>query len=138
MSERSEANILTSLKYLHEFGARNIYRLKNKEGQSLTSKDKTSENWQTPWLFDEKVTFSKMSSMLSQGASIRTTLLTDDFTYAHYCEEKQKTEQQFIPLYAITPSGVLTVFSSQNLQKTLDKLSDGWQLAALVQNVSQN
>ncbi len=128
MSTRLEANILTALKYRYEFGRENIYRLKVKEPQTMSSKDKTHENWQTPWLFGEGVTFAKLNSMLSQGAVIKTTLLTDDFSYENYQQDKLKNNQQFIPLYAITPNGELKVFSSESRFK----VAEGWQLATII------
>lgn len=128
MSSRVDANILAALKYRYEFGRDNVYRLKVKDAQSLSSKDKTHENWQTPWLFGEEVTFARLNSMLSQGAVIKTTLITDGFSYQDYQEEKHKSNQQFVPLYAISPSGELKVFSSESRFK----ISDGWQVATMI------
>ncbi len=126
MSVRSEGNILAALKYRHEFGTKNIYRLKNKEASAMSSKEKTHENWQTPWLFAEDMTFAKLNGMLSKGASIKTTRLTSDFGFEDYRAEKQ--QQQFVPLYAISPAGELQVFTSSHAPKC----TDGWQVASLV------
>ncbi len=128
MSARAEANILAALKYRHEFGGRNIYRLKVKENKPMTSKEKTSAGWQTPWLFGEKVTFVTLNSMLAQGASIKTTRISEDFTFSDYQTGKQQNGQPFIPLYAITPNGELKVFSTAQQPK----IAKGWKVAALV------
>ncbi len=128
MSTRQEGNILTALKYRYEFGRDNVYRLKVKDMQATNSKTKTHESWQTPWLFGEDVTFVKLNSMLGQGAVIKTTLLTDDFGYEEYLQEKRKNNQQFVTLYAISPSGELKVFSSESRFK----IAKDWRLATLI------
>ncbi|MGY0398476.1 MAG: cation:proton antiporter [Ostreibacterium sp.] len=128
MSSRSDANILAALKYRYEFGAKNIYRLKVKESKSMSTKEKTHEGWQTAWLFGEKVTFATLNGMLAKGGGIKTTLITSDFTYTDYQTEKKVSEQQFIPLYAVTPQGELEVFSSISQLK----IREGWKVAALV------
>lgn len=131
MSTRADANILAALKYSHEFGARHVYRLKLKDMKPGNGKEKTHEEWQTPWLFGDKVTFARLSSMLSKGAVIKTTLITEDFSYADYQEEKQLSEQQYVPLYLVGPKGELEVFSSANDAAP----QDGWKVASLVLDV---
>ncbi len=133
MSARKEANILTVLKYQHEFGSKNVYRLKVKEGRTMTSKEKTHSNWQTAWLFSEEITFAKLSGMLAKGASVKTTLITDDFSYDDYQAEKKHDEHRFIPLYAISPNNELKVFSSANSPK----IAKGWKVASLVLEAQQ-
>lgn len=128
MSVRPEANILTALKYRYEFGSKNIYRLKVKDPKTMSSKDKTHESWQTPWLFSEKTTFAQLNSLLAKGAVIKTTLITEDYSLADYQEEKRKKEQQFVFLYAITPDKELSVFSSIKTPK----VEAGWKVAALI------
>lgn len=112
MSSRREANILATLKYRYEFGHKNVYCLKNKEGMTQTIKEQTHENWQTAWLFGEKITFGMLNSLIAKGAVIKTTPITKDFTFEQYLANKQENSQHCIPLYAISPNGVLTVFSS--------------------------
>ncbi len=128
MSPRKEANILTILKYQHEFGHKNVYRLKVAESKTMTSKEKTHSNWQTPWLFGENITFARLNSMLSQGASVKTTLITNGFSYESYQADKKQNEHQFVPLYAISPSHELFVFSSDDSPK----IAKGWKVVALV------
>lgn len=128
MSTRADANILAALKYRHEFGAKKVYRLKIKDVKADNTKQKTHEDWQTPWLFGEKVTYARLSSMLSKGAVIKTTLLTSDFSFENYQEEKQLAEQQYVPLYAIGPDGELVVLSSANHFSP----TEGWRVASLV------
>lgn len=128
MSVRPEANILAALKYRHEFGTKNVYRLKVKDASPMSTKEKTHENWQTPWLFGEQVTFAMLNSLLAKGAEIKATNLTEDFTYEQYCQEKIDNEQQFVPLFAITASGELKTFSSAGTPK----LATGWKIVALI------
>ncbi|PIE42371.1 MAG: sodium:proton antiporter [Gammaproteobacteria bacterium] len=133
MSVRHEANILAALKYRHEFGSKNIYRLKVKDATAMTTKEKTHQGWQTPWLFGEKITFAQLNSLLSKGATIKTTHITEDFTIENYRQEKQNNEQHYVLLYAISPDKQLKVFSSA---KTPD-IDQGDKVAALVLEVAE-
>lgn len=107
MSARLENNVLTALKYRHEFGNNNIYRLKVVDKQ-LNNKQKTSKEWQTPWLFGEDVSFSKLASLLAQGATIKTTNITEDYPLEKY----EADNPRYIPLYVVSKKNVLRVFSS--------------------------
>lgn len=131
MSSRADANILAALKYRHELGTDNVYRLKVKDGKPLSSKEKTHEEWQTPWLFGEKTTFAQLNSLIAKGATVKTTRLTEDFTFDDYLVAKTSEKQHIVPLYAISPNNRLTVFSSA--EKNI-KISEGWRIAALVLN----
>lgn len=128
MSARHEANILATLKYHHEFGAKYIYRLKVKDTGKMTEKKRTHEHWQTPWLFGEKVTFARLNSLLAQGAVIKSTRITDDFTFEDYQTKRRHHEKHFIPLYVISADGKLTVFSSAHTPK----VGTGSKVAALI------
>ncbi len=128
MSTRKEANILTVLKYQHEFGHKNVYRLKVSESKNLTSKEKTHTNWQSQCLFGDGITFGKLNGMLSQGAMVKTTPITDDFSYEDYQTDKKDNEHRFVPLYAISPSNELSVFSSLHTPK----ITNGWKVVSLV------
>ncbi len=133
MSARSEANMLTALRYRYEFGTKNIYLLKNKENIEMNSKEKTRGAWQMPWLFSEKMTFGIINGLLSKGACIKTTNITSDFSFDDYIAEKQANEQQFIPMYAISPTGELKIFSSDDTPKC----TDGWRVTSLVLEASE-
>lgn len=128
MSTRPDANILATLKYRHEFGEENIYRLRINTQQGESDKNKTAEGFQSPWLFSDKISFGQLSGLLTRGAVIRTTRLSNDFDFEAYKAEKANMKQKFLPLYAISPQGALWIYSSREEPK----LTSGWKLAALV------
>lgn len=128
MSVSHDANILSALKYRHEFGSKNIYRLKIKDGSKLSEKERTHEYWQTPWLFGEGVTFAQLNGLLAKGAVIKSTLMTDDFTFEDYQAKRQSQDEQYIPLYVVSPTGELSIFSSAETPK----ITEGYKVAALV------
>lgn len=123
MSSRQETNVLTALKYRHEFGDNNIYRLKIGE-KSLNNKQKTSKEWQTPWLFAENITFNNLASLFAQGATVKTTLITADYPLAKY----QADNPGHLPLYVVSKKHVLRVFSSA----TEPKIEAGDKLVSLI------
>lgn len=125
MSARQETNVLTTLKYRYEFGQQNIYRLKVGE-KPLNNKQKTSKEWQTPWLFADEVSFGKLASLLAKGATIKSTLITANYTLADY----EKANSEYIPLYVVDKKHVLKVFSSARQPK----ISAGDKLVSLVMN----
>lgn len=128
MSVRHDANILATLKYRHEFGPENVYRLKIKDAGKLNEKERTHEYWQTPWLFGEKVTFAQLNGLLSKGAVIKTTLMTEDFTFDDYQAKRKANRQRFVPLYVVSPKGDLSVFSSVKTPK----VTAGYKFVAIV------
>lgn len=128
MSVSHDANILSALKYRHEFGSKNIYRLKIKDGSKLSEKERTHEYWQTPWLFGEGVTFAQLNGLLAKGAVIKSTLMTEGFSFEDYQAKRKSQEEQYIPLYVVSPKGELSVFSSAKTPK----ITDGYKVAALV------
>ncbi len=128
MSQRSEVNTLTALKYKYEFGSKNIYRLKVGDSKPMTAKEKTHTHWQTPWLFSEKTTFTKLNSLLKKGATIKTTNITPDYDFTEYEEDNTLNKGMFIPMFLIDEDKELVVFSSEKQPK----IENGTKLISLV------
>ncbi len=108
MSPHPAINALACVRYKHEFGPNNLYRL------SATVDKKDSLRRALPgsvagrMICSKDVTHSKLASMISKGAKIRTTRLTEDFGYKEYLEHNSKG---VIPLFYITPGGQLHFFT---------------------------
>ena len=99
---------------------------KPRKKKEAAEKHKAAEEQRGYLLFGKDVTFSKLSSLLSQGAEIRDTRLGEDFDFEAYRNQYGK---RAIPLFAIDPRGRVQVFVADG------KLEPGrdWTLLSLVE-----
>ncbi|PIE47262.1 MAG: sodium:proton antiporter [Gammaproteobacteria bacterium] len=117
-----ELNMLSELHYRHEFGSKNIFRLKLKKEVQHTDNNKSLFN--SHWLFGDNVTYAKLASMVSKKARIKVTNITNNYTYAHY----KADNHQFVPLYTIDKDHILHVITNE----FNDKIPAGRKLVSLV------
>ncbi len=125
LSPQKELNALACVRYRSELGNESVFAL-----PATAEKDKEEERIGTPrcgrLAFGHDVTYSKLASLLSQGAEIHDTQLTDDFTFDDY---SHKYQRKSIPLFAIDGRGRLRPFTAEDGPKP----SAGWTIVALVQ-----
>lgn len=123
LSSVQQENALAVMRYRTEFGSANIYSLQvisEKEGDTKTGKPPAGQI-----AFGEDVSFTSLSKMLSEGASVRSTGLTDEFGFDDY---SHKYYESAVPLFAINPAGRLLVYTPG-----VDlKPSSGWTIISLV------
>ncbi|PXF62700.1 cation:proton antiporter [Kangiella spongicola] len=136
MSMDRELNTLCEINYRHDFGKKNIYRLKfnddrsknngkNKQnGEKKNSRQERTDYWQSAWLFGEEVNYGKLASMIANNAKIKTTNITDNYSYEQY----RADNKNHIALFMIDKSGSLQVFSSE----TGKNIDSGTKIIALV------
>ncbi len=125
VSPDSELNSLAVLRYRHEFGRDRVYTIQTDNDKS-SSRHKTASKLRGNIFAAENLTYKKFASLLSQGAEIRTTRLSDDFSFDNYL---QKNGKRAILLFAIRPDSRLRVFvPGSNLTP-----ASGWTVIALVQ-----
>ena len=108
MSRRPAFNALACLRYRSEFGAGHVYSLLTPEEKRATEKSAIGGQYSSIRLFGEDITLAKLASLLSQGAELRATHLTESFDFAAY---REKYQNRVIPLFALTPKGYLRVFT---------------------------
>ena len=124
LSPQDDVNALASLRYRPEFGANAVYSLVPSTGKGEGGKHVTAVRRFGRLLFADGITFTKLSSLISQGAEIRSTTLSEDFDYDAFLEERgAKT----IQLFAITPKGDVKPFTTT----TELKPGSGWKVIAL-------
>ena len=87
-----------------EFGQSKVYMLLTSVDTNTSEKHQISAEHRVDTLFDQSLTYSKFASLLSQGATLRKTRLTEEFTFDNHLETKG---QGWVPLFAITPKGKL-------------------------------
>jgi len=108
LSSNKELNALAAQHYRIEFGASNVFTVRNRQPDDSVETAKSTFRLSGRPLFDEKVTYKSLMELVEGGAELKTTPLTEKFTFEDYldqCEEKR------IPLFAITPGGSLRIFT---------------------------
>ena len=123
-SRRSEHNALAAIKYRAEFGRKNIYTLQSSQDANKSEKLTTDNEFHGKLLFSEGVTQQKLASLLAQGGSIRSTALTDSFTYADYLQQNGK---EAIPLFLVNGKRrVIWVMAGEKIEP-----KNNWSVVAL-------
>ena len=107
LSRHADLNALSGLKYRAEFGRNAIYTLKSSIDIDKSEKHTVSDEHRGNVLFGDDVTYGKLASLLSQGAQLRSTLLTEDFDFTAYCE---RNDSKSIPMFSLSKDGELRVF----------------------------
>lgn len=107
MTPHREFNALASLRYQSEFGKNAVYTLATAAEKSGSEKHTIPVQHRGYTLFSKDATYQKLASLVSQGAEIRTTTLTETFDFQAY---KEKHGQKAITLFAVDPKGRLQVF----------------------------
>lgn len=117
-------NAVAGMRYLAEFGEQNIYTLLTSTEANVSEKHQLATEQRGYILFSRDLTYSKFASLLSQGAEIRSTKLSDEFDFQDFLNKKGS---EVIPLFAISPKGRLYVFvEGEELQPEA-----GWMLVSL-------
>jgi NhaP-type Na+/H+ or K+/H+ antiporter len=126
LSPQREQNTLAALRYRNEFGAANIYTLLT----TSESKGSGASRNGTPKIghiaFGRDLDYDTLSGLLSAGADIRATALTENFTYDDYY---RKYFGHSTRLFALNPAGRLLLFTAE----TDLKLAAGWTLISLIE-----
>jgi len=124
MSLRPAANELAAVRFRPEFGSNSVYVLET-ETESTSQKRTLTTPLRAPRLFGEDVTQAKLAGLLSEGAEIRSTSLTENFSFDAY---RELYGADAIPLFSLDAKKKLRVFTAE---KTLQPAS-GWTVIALL------
>lgn len=108
--------------YEDRFGAHKVYRLPE-QPRDNSPRQRRAERHQS--LFGEEAYFSKLSSLVAQGAEVRATKLTESFDWDSYQANQGK---RGIPLFAFDPQRKLRVFTDQAPFTP----GPGWEVLALL------
>ena len=129
LSSVHEENALAAMRYRSEFGSANIYSLQvmsEKEGDKKTGKPPVGQV-----AFGEDISFTQLSSMLEQGADIRSTGLSEEFGLEEYFN---KYAHHAVPLFAINPRNKLYVYTASIELKP----GAGWTIISLIDEPENN
>ncbi|MBU3068226.1 cation:proton antiporter [Aestuariicella sp. G3-2] len=127
LSHHAERNHLGALKFQNEFPKTKILSLaSNRDNVQKSSKRTISGNHHGQVLFGDDTTFSKLASLIAKGAQIKSTTLTDNFTYDDWRSHESNADS--IPLFCVDTKGSVLWFTPQH---QLEPKSQ-WQLFSLV------
>jgi CPA1 family monovalent cation:H+ antiporter len=102
LTPNGERNALAAKHYWMEFGANNIYTIRIKPPENGTADAKSAYKHGGRGLFAETATHEVLVGLLAAGGEIKTTPLTDAFSYDDY---RQQRDEKRIPLFALDPGG---------------------------------
>ncbi|STY29527.1 potassium/proton antiporter [Legionella wadsworthii] len=105
-----ESNILAAKHYRYFFHEREIFAIKTILHQVGQKEERFSFKHSGRRAFTQEVTYEYIENLLNQGAKIKTTVLTEQFSYQQYL----KNEKNLLgtALFAIDPKGCIYVFTS--------------------------
>ncbi|MEH6569836.1 MAG: sodium:proton antiporter [Halioglobus sp.] len=110
MSRRPALNTLACLKYRNEFGPNRTFTLRTSEEKDTSEKNRVNDRYRAPRLFSESITLQKLSSLVGQGAEVKSTRFSESFGWDEYFEEYGKDA---IPLFAVDDRQSLKAFTDQ-------------------------
>jgi NhaP-type Na+/H+ or K+/H+ antiporter len=129
LTPQKELNALAGLRFRSEFGSNHVYTLgteieKEKDGTEQKSRTKATHGYHV--LFGNDITFSKLASLIAQGAKAKRTKLSESFDYEAYKEQYGKRATQ---LFAINDKKRLYFFTASDSVVP----EQGWTIVSLVQ-----
>jgi CPA1 family monovalent cation:H+ antiporter len=110
LTPNTELNALAALHYRMEFGSNNLYSIRNRGPEGRMDERKSIFKQGVKNLFQADIDYADLAGLLAQGAQIKTTLLTEKFSFEDYLQ--QKAEKR-LPLLAVDPRERLHVFTPQ-------------------------
>ena len=111
LGPNNELNALAARYYRMEFGGDNVYTVRAARPDESGDAAKTSFRLAGRPLFGEGVTRAVLADLLENGAELKTTPLTEVFSFKDYMDQ---CGEHRIPLFAIRPSGRVEVFTAKN------------------------
>lgn len=130
MSPYRQLNTLATYHYLDLMGADRVFGLSEGDQDARASHQSAEKYVRTRKQFDESVTFAKLASLLSQGASVKVTQLSGAFSYQDY---QSQYSGRATPLFAISP--LQEVFPMGGEGGVVP--DDGWEVLSFVKPTAE-
>jgi NhaP-type Na+/H+ or K+/H+ antiporter len=115
LTPNRDLNLLAARYYLREFGVQHLFRLRGRLRTVASTKKMVDEAGQQAEshhgrvLFNDQITYSAFASQLSQGYQIRSTKISQEFSWADWCRHNP----QALVLFRIDGLGKVHPFTSQ-------------------------
>lgn len=120
-------NSISAMKYRGEFGRKHIFNL-NAHSQNESENNRIALDYKGIQL-NSDINFAKFSSLLAQGAKVRSTVLTEEYTF-----EKLTENNKLFPLLAISPKKEVLAFGDHNSFSP----KTGWHIISLDYSQANN
>jgi NhaP-type Na+/H+ or K+/H+ antiporter len=104
-SPYKELNTQATFHFLDLFGNGHVFGLSEGDQEQRASHQASPKFQNTRNLFGNNITFAKLASLISKGATLRITQLSDNFTLDNY---RNQHGNRLTILFTISPSGVVT------------------------------
>ncbi|BBO55469.1 cation:proton antiporter [Cobetia amphilecti] len=105
LSPYRELNSLAALHFEHILGHGRVFRLAEDNGKNA-KRQQDQALGHLPLLFDGKITYAKLASLLSQGAQFRRARITESFSLEDY---RKIHEERLLPLFCISSQGRIRI-----------------------------
>ncbi|MEW9797299.1 cation:proton antiporter [Alteromonas sp. CYL-A6] len=130
MSPYKQLNPMIAYHFEYTMGKDKVWALTNNE-QSTRPSHQVSEHYAKKLtLFDEGITYGFLASAVSRGATVKTTRLSEEFTFEDYLE---KYGTRTTPLIAIDADGRIHTFVKGRELKP----QSGWRIIGLIEPESE-
>jgi len=124
VSSRSNLNRLACVRFQKEFGMNTVYALQSEPEVIEAEKKRITDKMSGQILFAEDITYQRLSERLESGAEVRTTSLTEEFTFKDF----QNQHADAVLLFAIDSNGNLKIMCA-GAEFTPNS---GWTLVSLI------
>jgi NhaP-type Na+/H+ or K+/H+ antiporter len=126
ISGRSNLDTLACLRFKSEFGVKNVYELKSTREKHIDDKHIVSTRHRGYELFGGDVAYGDLAYLLRNGAEIKSTQLSDEFTFEQYLG---KYGERVTPLFAIDNKQRIQIFVANGKMKP----EPGWTIIGMIQ-----
>jgi hypothetical protein len=109
VTSNDEANALSALHFHDDFGRSNVYQLPPERSES-GRRGVSPEHLQGRYLFHPDLTFAKLGKLFEDGAKIKTTPITEKFTYQKF---KELYGNDIVSLFLIKGENLTVVAAAQ-------------------------
>ncbi|MCF7982758.1 MAG: sodium:proton antiporter, partial [Pseudomonadales bacterium] len=124
VSPQRDFNAVACMRYRPEFGEHNLFSIPVIPEKTGAEKLRVSSRHKGRTLFSQDLTYSKFASLLKKGAKIRTTGLTETYSFEDLLQDNKA---KLYPLFAINKSGRLHVITQEDPIKP----GAGWSVISL-------
>ncbi|MDE1350820.1 cation:proton antiporter [Vibrio aestuarianus] len=101
-------NIMACMHFLSDFGEKRVFCLNDHLNSSSSDKHKVAQEYHGLSLFNGDVSYKKLASLINQGAEVKHTKLSGNFTYQDYLQRHK--ESFVLPLFVVNLKGRIQMY----------------------------
>ena len=131
LTPNMELNALAAQHYRLEFGANNLYTVRNRRPENGTNESRAAFKHGGQPLFRKPIIYQDLSERLAGGAEVKTTLLTEKFSFESFLRQN---EEHRLALFAIDPQDRIHPFTAESGFSP----EAGWKIISLSQTDEPN